>query len=195
MPLEFGDGLAVQIGGFGVGQDQPVLVAAAGQFDIGALPVEAVGADGDGEIPGAALGAVGGKGVGVGEVPAAGQVVVAEHHVDPVAVEANREPAGGDGHDLSGVTVGQLDRSSGDGRFRAVAPDDDPLADPEPSRPERDRLTIELTELGEAGDHRLVEPFDEVVGPGQQHGVGGRRRGRRTNGRPQQRSSRSGCWR
>ncbi len=73
---EFGGGVAVQFGGFGVGEDEPVRVGAAGQLDVGAFAVEAVGADGDGQVPGAALGAVGGEGVAVVDVAAAGQVAV-----------------------------------------------------------------------------------------------------------------------
>jgi hypothetical protein len=84
---------SAQGGVFGVGEHDLVGSAPAGELDVGGLAGEGVGADGDGEVPGAALGAVGGECVGVGEVAASVQVGVVERDVgavvecDPHAVE------------------------------------------------------------------------------------------------------------
>ena len=161
-------GVVVELGGFGIGEHQPVLRRAAGQLDVGAFAVEAVGADADGQVPGAALGPVGGQRVGVGEVPAPAQVPVGEHQLG-TAIQTDGEPAGVDGGDVAGLPVGDLDRVAVDGVFGAVAPHDDPLTDPERPRPEPDGGAVEFAGVGEAGDDGLVEPLDEVVGAGQQH--------------------------
>ena len=52
----------------GGGEDQPVGAGASGELDVGGFPVEAIGADGDGGVPGAALGPVGCEGVAVVDV-------------------------------------------------------------------------------------------------------------------------------
>ena len=90
----------------------------AGQLDVGGFAVEAVGADGDGQVPGAALGAVGGEGVAVGDLPAPAQVAVVEDDVDVGAgVEADGEPAGGDRRRRGRLAVGDADVVAGDGVF------------------------------------------------------------------------------
>jgi hypothetical protein len=51
-------GFGGEPGEVGVGDDEPVLRDATGQVGVGGFPVEAVDADGDRQVPGAALGAV-----------------------------------------------------------------------------------------------------------------------------------------
>ena len=68
--VEFGIGVSLQFGEFGVGDDQPVLDCTAGQLHVHVLAVQPVEADGDRLIPGAALGSVCGECVGVGDVAA-----------------------------------------------------------------------------------------------------------------------------
>ena len=61
--------------------------------DVRGLAVEAVCADGDGEVPGAALGPVGGEGVAVGDAAALAEVGVAEHDFVPGGVESDGDAA------------------------------------------------------------------------------------------------------
>ncbi len=161
-------GVAMKLGGFGVGEHQPVLRCAARQLDVGAFAVEAVGADADGQVPGAALGPVGGQRVGMSEVPTPAQVPVGEHQLG-TAIQTDGERAGVDGGDVAGLPVGDVDRVAVDGVLGAVAPHDDPFTDPEHTRPEPHAGAVELAGIGEASDDGLVEPLDEVVGAGQQH--------------------------
>ncbi|MCZ7537289.1 MAG: hypothetical protein M5T61_16190 [Acidimicrobiia bacterium] len=72
---------------FGGGDDEPVRGPAAGEDEVAGFAVEPVEADGDGEVPGAALGAVGGGGVGVSD-GVGGEVVGGEDDVEVVVVHA-----------------------------------------------------------------------------------------------------------
>ena len=103
--IEFG----AQGGVFGVGEQDLVGLAPAGELDVGGLAGEGVGADCDGEVPGAALGAVGGECVGVGEVAATVQVGVVERDVG-AAVECDPHRVIADCGDGAGVAVRHRER-------------------------------------------------------------------------------------
>ena len=76
-------GCVEEFGGFGVGEHDVVGVGAAGELYVGGFAVEGVSADRDGVVPGAALGAMRGEGVGVGDVPTPLQVVLVESDGGP----------------------------------------------------------------------------------------------------------------
>ena len=119
------------------------------------------------------MGAVGGQGVAVADLAAAGQVSLVQDDVDVgVPVEAYGEPAAVDGDDGAELAVGDTDDVSVDGAFvLAVAPQGDPGADPVSVVAVGGVGGGEQAPVGEHVDRRLVQPCDEVVGAGQHHRV------------------------
>ena len=98
-------GVGEQGGGFGVGEHDVIGVDASGELHVGGFAVEGVGADRDREVPGAALGAVAGEGVGVGEMAAALEVLLVESHEWSV-VECDGDMVWSDRHHGPRLTVG-----------------------------------------------------------------------------------------
>jgi hypothetical protein len=99
MPGELG----VEVIELGPGDDEPVRILAPGELGVARFLVEAVGADGDSDVPRPALGAVGRQGVAVGDVAGVEVVggqrgrgtVVIESHGDAVATEGCPGDGGG----------------------------------------------------------------------------------------------------
>ena len=120
----------VEVVDVGLGEHDEVVAAPSGEVDVGGLSVEAVEADGDRLIPGAALRSGGRDGVGVIDSSAVVEVSLVDGDELIVVVASDGEPpvAGvGDGAELA---VGDGDELSIlVGRRAAVASQDDSFAD------------------------------------------------------------------
>jgi hypothetical protein len=99
--------LGVDLVEFGAGEDEPVGLSAPGEAGVAGFAVEAVEADADDKVPGATLGAGGGEGVGVVEVPGR-DVVGANDGVAVAEVEADHEAFRSAVDDGAGFAVEQL---------------------------------------------------------------------------------------